>query len=393
MVKKSKKVMICMLMFFTVLFGYIDSIAPSVVRADSSTFRDNFDGEPLGTKSSGNGWTIGNTPTFGTATIVPDPSAVNKSLKLTDNDYDPNNVYRGVSATRTFTPQTTGKFTLETKIRIDKFDNSYSQQHFNVVFQDNASSPNTALKLVYSGGSWKYISSTGVPTPLPTADFLGKWVTIRVAFDIPNGKYNIKLISDAYKTSRSTDPNIDKATGTASLTGLTFNSVANVSKVLYLPQDYKGAYYIDYLAMDNAPPTWSPNGTLTASEKTPTSVKLTWSGTASDDSLVIDKYNIYDVTTPQTPILVGTAAGGNTTSTTINNITLGNHNYKVEAEDALGNISTTGATVTGVSFIQDSFKENFDNEPPGTKSNGGGWTIGNTPTYGTATIVTDNAPN
>ena len=310
MVKKSKNFILNLLIFITFFSVLHGSITPPTARADSSTFRDSFDGELPGTKSSGNGWTIGNTPTYGTATIVPDPSSVNKSMKLTDSDYDPNNVYRGVSATRTFTPQTTGKFTLETKIRIDKFDNSYSQQHFNVVFQDNASSPNTALKLVYSGGSWKYISSTGVPTPLPTADFLGKWVTIRVAFDIPNGKYNIKLISDAYKTSRSTDPNIDKATGTASLTGLTFNSVANVSKVLYLPQDYKGAYYIDYLAMDNAPPTWSPNGTLTASEKTPTSVKLTWSGTASDDSLVIDKYNIYDVTTPQTPIAGWHGCGG-----------------------------------------------------------------------------------
>ena len=251
------------------------------------SFKENFDSEPPGTKSNGGGWTIGNTPTYGTATIVTD-NAPNQSLKLTDNDYDPNNAYRGVSATRTFPPQT-GKFTLETKVRVKRYNND-PQQHFNIAFLDNSVSPKTALKIFYAGDSWKYYVN-GVPVILPAANLLDKWTTIRVMFDITHWKMDLSFTSDEYTTNNTQDPNLDKTTGTFTVKGLDIPAdISNVSKVNYFPQNYVGEYYIDYLTMDNAPPIWT--GILTTNKRAD-SVKLSWTS-ATDDLGAISGYSIFE---------------------------------------------------------------------------------------------------
>lgn len=348
-------------MFFS---GFYGSITPPVAHADNSiTFIDNFDNEEIGPKPNGGGWTTVTTTTYGSTEIVADPTPENpdnQSLKLTDNDYDPNNAFRSfATATRTV-PAQSGTFTFETRVRIEK--NTTTDQHFNISFVDN--NWKTAAKLLYTGGAWRYYPKSGTPIQLSGTNSLDKWTTIRVTFDTTSGKYNLTV-------------------GAVTLTGLDFvESVSALYKVLYLPQNHTGVYYIDYLALNNTVPVWT-NGTLTASDKTATTVKLAWSG-ASDDSGVIAKYHIYQGTA-----LVGTTAG-DVNSTTLNNVPQGTHLYRVEAEDALGHISVGGPTVSVEFGGVFTFKDSFDDEVIGPMTNRDGWT--EVSSNGNVEIVADPTP-
>lgn len=370
-VKVENKVALYLLSFIMVFSVISGSIATSVVRANGVTFKEVFDNEPEATKVTGGDWIIEGTNN-GTAEIAIDPTTVNsnnKSLKLTDTNYVTGNEYLpSATATRTFSSQT-GIFTVETKIRVEQLETV--NQNFNIVLYDNSS--NVAVKLFYAGGLWKYLPAAGTPEiALPSADFLGEWVTIRMRFNISEHKYDLTVISDAY--------NGIFADGTFNVKGLDIPAgISNVSKVRYFPQNYKGEYYIDYIALNSAAPAWT-NGSLTVSDQTATSAKLTWSG-ASDDSGSIAKYNIYDGTT-----LINTAAGTANTKT-LSNLSLGKHAFRIEAEDALGNQSSGGPTAT-MENKRSTFSDTFDFEPTAAKTNGSGWLVDTA--YGTVEIVGDS---
>lgn len=385
MVNKSRKVMIYLLTFLTVLSGYMGSITPSSVKAYTTAIWESFDDKPTGTLGNTGGWYTDQT--YGTAKIVTDATPGNpnnKSLKLTDNDYviGNNNEYRSApEVTRTFGTQT-GKFTVETKIRLERLNNGI-HQHFNVVFKDSSSI--VASKLVYLNDRWNYqVGNTVIP--MPEADFRDKWATIRLSYDFSQGKYDITVISDAYKIPTSADANLDSSTGTYTVKGLVIpTGINHISKVSYFSQNYYANFYIDYLALDNEQPVWSGGATLTTSEQTSSSVKLTWTGTVTDNTQSIAKYNIYNVATG-VPTLVGTAAA-NTTSTTLFNIVPGVYRYKIETEDALGLISSGGPQTTATITIgPPSFKEGFDSGVLGTD-----WTVDQS--FGTVQIVSDSTTN
>lgn len=370
-VKVEKKVTLYLLSFIMVFSVISGTMVSSVVRADGVAFKEVFDNEPTAPKVTGGDWIIENTNN-GTAEISVDPTTVNpnnKSLKLTDTNLVPGNEYLpSATATRTFSAQT-GIFTVETKIRIKKLETE--NQHFNIVLYDNSS--NVAVKLTYSVGSWKYLPASGLPEiTLPSANFLGEWVTIRMKFNMSEGKYDLTVISGAY--------NGIFADGTFNVKGLDIPAgINNVSKVRYFPQNYKGEYYIDHIALNNAAPVWT-NGALTVSEQTATSAKLTWSG-ASDDSGSIAKYNIYDGTA-----LIDTAAGTANTKT-LTNLSLGKHAFRIEAEDALGNQSSGGPNAT-MENKRPTFSDTFDFEPTAAKTNGGGWLVDTA--YGKVEIFDDH---
>ena len=89
--RMSKRVILYLLLFTTFFSGFNGCITPPIARADSSTFNDSFNNETIGPKTNNSGWTV-STATYGTAAIVDDPTldnALNRSLKLTDEDYDP----------------------------------------------------------------------------------------------------------------------------------------------------------------------------------------------------------------------------------------------------------------------------------------------------------------
>ncbi|MDF2644845.1 MAG: hypothetical protein K0Q73_650 [Paenibacillus sp.] len=337
MLKKSKKAIIYLQMFLILFSAYFGSITPSPASAESNTFTDSFNSEPTGPKTTGGGWIV-DSP-YGTVEIAEDPAPDNKSLKLTDNDFDTtntNNAYRpSATATRTISPQT-GKFILETKVRIEKYENT-SEQHFNVVVTDN--NLNIAAKLAYTGGLWKNITDSNAVLNLPAVNYVGQWVTIRLEFDKILGKYDMTVISDAYKSSGSSDTHLNKATGTYTVKGLNIKAgTSELTKVLYLPQNYKGIYYIDYLTLNNTAPIW-PDGTLTATDMTADSLKLSWAS-ASDDLGTISEYGIYEGN-----IKVGSTTGDINTIT-LTHLTAGVHKYKVEAKDNEGNQSTGGPAAT-----------------------------------------------
>ncbi|GGF61674.1 hypothetical protein GCM10010912_03580 [Paenibacillus albidus] len=331
---KGKKIVNYLLMFLIVCSGYSWIITPSTARADSNTFTDSFNTEPTGPKTTGGGWAVDSR--FGTVEIAEDPAPENKSMKLTDNDYDPSDVYRpAATATRTISPQT-GKFTLETKLRIEKYEDT-SDQHFNIAVTDDKM--NIAAKLAYTGGVWRNITDSTAVINMPSANLIGQWVTIRLDFDVSLGKYDMTVISDAYKSSGSGDTNLNKATGTYTLKGLNIKAGAGeLTKVLYLPQNNKGIYYIDYLTLNNTAPIWS-DGTLTATNLTSESVKLTWPD-ATDDLGTITEYGIYEGN-----VKVGSTTGDIHTIT-LSNLTKGVHKYNVEAMDNEGNQSTGGPSET-----------------------------------------------
>ncbi|KGE17064.1 heparin/heparin-sulfate lyase HepB [Paenibacillus wynnii] len=330
---KGKKIVNYFLMFLIAFSGYSGIITPSIASADTSTFTDSFNSEPTGLKTNGGGWTMGTS--FGTAEIVEDSSPDNKIMKLTDNDYVAGFEFRGAAtATRTISPQT-GKFTVETKVRIEKYENA--DPHFNFVVTDNQS--NLAAKLTYTGGLWRDVTDANAVINMPSGNLIGQWVTLRFVIDKALGKYDMTVISDAYKSSGSTDIRLDKSTGTFTIKGLNIKpGTGDLTKVLYLPQNNKGIYYVDYLTLNNTAPIWA-DGTLTATKLSANSVKLTWPS-AADDLGTIKEYRIYEGN-----VKVGSTTGDiNTISLT--NISEGFHNYKVEAMDNESNQSTGGPLAT-----------------------------------------------
>ena len=107
---------------------------------------------------------------------------------------------------------------------------------------------------------------------------------------------------------------------------------------MYLPQNNKGIYYIDYLTMNNTAPIWA-DGTLIATKPTENSVKLTWPS-AIDDLGTIKEYGIYEGNDK-----VGSTTGDINTFT-LTNISVGSHTYKVEAMDNESNLSNGGPSAS-----------------------------------------------
>ena len=330
---KSKKIVIYFLAFLIAFSGYSGIIPPSTASADSTTFTDSFNSEPIGPKTNGGGWTMGTS--FGTAEIVKDSSPDNKIMKLTDNDFVTGSEFRGAAtATRTISPQT-GKFTVETKVRIEKYENA--DPHFNFVVTDNQS--NLAAKLTYTGGLWRDVTDANAVINMPSGNLIGQWVTLRFVIDKALGKYDVTVISDAYKLSGSTDTRLNKSTGTFTIKGLTIKpGTGDLTKVLYLPQNNKGIYSVDYLTLNNNAPIWA-DGTLTATKLSKNSVKLTWPS-ATDDLGIIKEYRIYEGN-----VKVGSTTGAINTIT-LTNISEGLHTYKVEAMDNESNQSSGGPFTT-----------------------------------------------
>ncbi|MCL6605047.1 MAG: discoidin domain-containing protein [Paenibacillus sp.] len=330
---KGKKIVIYFLIFLITFSGYSGIIPSSTASADSTTFTDSFNSEPVGPKTNGGGWTMGTS--FGTVEIIEDSSPDNKIMKLTDNDYVPGSEFRGAAtATRTIIPQT-GKFTVETKVRIEIYENA--DPHFNFVVTDNQS--NLAAKLTYTGGLWRDVTDANAVINMPSGNLIGQWVTLRFVIDKALGKYDMTVISDAYKSSGSTDPRLDKSTGTFTIKGLNIKpGTGDLTKVLYLPQNNKGIYYVDYLTLNNTAPIWA-DGTLTATTLSANSVKLTWPS-ATDDLGTIKEYRIYEGN-----VKVGSTTGAINTIT-LTNISEGFHTYKVEAMDNESNQSSGGPVAT-----------------------------------------------
>jgi hypothetical protein len=330
---RGKKIVIYLLMFLIVFSGYSGIITPSTARADSNTFTDSFNSEPTGPKTNGGGWTMESQ--FGTVEIVEDSTSDNKSMKLTDNDYVTGYEFRGAAtANRTISPQT-GKFSVETKVRIEKHENS--DPHFNFVVTDNQL--NIAAKLTYTGGLWRNVTDANAVINMPSGNLIGQWVTLRLEIDKTLGKYDMTVISDTFKSSGSADTHLNKTTGTYTIKGLNIKpGTGELTKVLYLPQNNKGIYYVDYLSLNNTAPIWA-DGTLTVTNLSANSVKLTWPS-AADDLGTIKEYGIYEGN-----VKVGSTTGDiNTISLT--NISEGFHTYKVEAMDKEGNQSTNGPSAT-----------------------------------------------
>ena len=361
--KTSRKAMLSVLVLMTFFSGFYGSFTLPVAGAAGETIFESFDNEAIGPKPNGGGWTTVTTTTYGSTEIVATPTPEhpgNRSLRLADHDYDPSNAFRSFSsATRVFEPQS-GAFTFETRVRIEK--NTTAEQHFNLSFVD--SNWKTAAKLLYTGGAWRYYPKTGSPIPLPATNNLDQWTTVKLAFDTTSQTYDVTV-------------------GTVTLTGLSFvEPVSSVSKALFLPQNHTGIYYVDYLALNTTAPVWT-NAAVTASEKTAKTVKLAWSG-ASDDSGSIAKYHIY-----QGSALVGTTTG-DVTSFTVSNVPQGTHEYRVEAEDALGMISVGGPTTSLEFGGAIAFRETFDDDVIGPLANGNGW--GEVSSGGTVEIVADPTP-
>ncbi|WP_172251392.1 heparin/heparin-sulfate lyase HepB [Saccharibacillus deserti] len=332
---KNKKLFTGFMGFLVAFSGYSGILTPSAAGAELPTFTESFDNEPIGPKTAGAGWTLGSDPGIGTLEIVEDPSAEHKSMKLTDNHYAANEEFRpAASIYRTISPQT-GKFTVETRVRIEKYEGA--DPHFNFAVTDNQS--NIAVKLTYSGGVWRDITNAEVIN-MPSGSLIGKWVTLRLEIDKPAGKYNMTVISDAYKFGRK-DNRLNKETGTYTVSNLPLKpGTGDLTRLTYLPQKNKGVYYVDYLTLNNNAPVWS-GGALTKTKPIEKSVTLTWPN-AVDDRGPIKEYGIYEGN-----VKIGSTAG-NVNTFKVTDIVDGRHIYKVEAMDNEGNRSTGGPSTAVV---------------------------------------------
>ncbi|WP_218033950.1 heparin/heparin-sulfate lyase HepB [Paenibacillus koleovorans] len=302
------------------------------------SFKDTFDGESTGVRASGSGWYIDST--YGVVEVVYDalPDNVsNKSLRLTDNDYDSGNPYRAAAtAERRFVNQT-GSVGFETKVRIEQLN--HPREHLNVIFYNPAQEK--VAGVFYSFGHLGYFNDSGGQTNIPDAPYLGKWLTIRFTFDLEAAKYDLTILSEAFKSYTGTDDRIDKVSGTFTERGLpTISGRSSFDRIKYLPQDMTGTYWIDYLTMDDGLPIWI-DGSMKVSTKRLDSVTLSWDG-AFDDRGVIGGYKLYEGAT-----LLG-AVDGDIRSLSLHNLNVGSHTFRVEALDELGNESNGGPLTTAI---------------------------------------------
>jgi len=354
--------------------GNVADFKPSVsTTLVVDSFRDTFDAEAAGPRASGAGWYIDST--YGVAEVVYDPlsdNAANKSLLLTDDDYDPGNPYRiAPLAERRFTNQT-GPVSFETSIRIEPLRDN--REHFNVIFY-NASQMKVA-GIYYSYGHLGYFDASGNQTNIPDAPYLGKWITLRFTFDLANAGYDLTVISDALHSYTGSDARIDKTAGTFTEHGLpTIAGRTSIDRVKYLPQDMTGKYWINELTMDNDAPAWN-SGTLTLSGKTATTATLSWN--AATDDLAIARYTVYEGV-----YALGTVPGS-ASSITLTGLSPSAHTFTIEAEDYAGNKASNKPAVT-VSLAVTSFRDTFDDEPVGPRVTGSGWYFDSA--YGTSAIA------
>ena len=145
-------------------------------------FWESFDTKSTGNFTNGNGWTNYNYY-GGIASIVEEPNATNKSLKLVDNDYDLSNEYRfGAYVLKEGFGSLSGKVVFETRYKV-KLIGGYIPSYNIELF---GGTQKAARFLQFSSGSYgiKTLSDANnysIPggtagSPLP----IDQWVTLKM---------------------------------------------------------------------------------------------------------------------------------------------------------------------------------------------------------------------
>lgn len=256
----------CAVMFLVV--GMFVAMSFSKAQSSFAAFTPGTDGfwESFDTKSTGNftngdGWT--NYNYFGgIASIVEDPDATNKSLKLVDNDFDsdPANQYRfGAYVLKEEFGNLSGIVVFETRYKVKKIDGYTPSYHIELFggTQKAArflqfSSGNYGIKTLSDATADNYIIPGGsAGSPLP----IDQWVTLKMTIDTTVKTYDLTVQSDSLKTYSGTvdsQATLDTTTGTFRKTGIPLFSAftgTEITKVQIYSNLNKGEMFFDYIAL------------------------------------------------------------------------------------------------------------------------------------------------
>lgn len=240
----------------------------------SDGFWESFDTKTTGNFTNGDGWTNYNYY-GGIASIVEDPSASNKSLKLVDNDFDSNpaNQYRfGAYVLKEGFGNLSGKVVFETKYKVKKIDGytpSYNIELFGGTQKAarflQFSSGTYGIKTLSDGSADNYSIPGGTAgSPLP----IDGWVTLKMMIDTAAKTYDLTVQSDSlinYSGLVDSQATLDTATGTFHKTGIPLYSGftgTDITKVQIYSNLNKGEMFFDYIALYEQPAV--PEATLIA---------------------------------------------------------------------------------------------------------------------------------
>lgn len=257
--KKWCSVMFLVLGLFVAMTFTKSQFAFAAYTPGSDGFWESFDTRTTGNFTNGDGWTNYNYY-GGIASIVEDPSASNKSLKLVDNDFDsiPANQYRfGAYVLKEGFGNLSGKVVFETKYKVKKIDGytpSYNIELFGGTQKAarflQFSSGNYGIKTLSEADNYSIPGGTA-GSPLP----IDEWVTLKMTIDTAAKTYDLIVQSDSLKNYNGlvdSQATLDTATGTFQKKGVPLFSTftgTEITKVQIYSNFNKGEMFFDYIAL------------------------------------------------------------------------------------------------------------------------------------------------